>query len=156
MTRGGNKMSLESEAAPEKSETEKMIDEHTATVVVINKESTLSAPKNETAADDSQEYPFFLCGAETQTKTSDRISEMGHHSLKSAVKNTISKLYPENWESESLASKILFYVVKLPCTVIIKVSVPPADEESWDPVLAAVSPLFFLPFFFLHFKSMFF
>ena len=51
-------------------------------------------------------------------------------------------MYPEEWEQYNLPNKILFYVVKLPCLILVKLSVPPADEDSWDPLLAAISPIF--------------
>ncbi len=72
--------------------------------------------------------------------------------LGAAVKRTFGRLYPEDWKECGVTSKILFYVVKLPCILLVRASVPPADENSWDPVMSAINPLFFLPFFYLHFK----
>jgi hypothetical protein len=51
-------------------------------------------------------------------------------------------MLPEDWKELSIPQRILFCIVKLPCQCIVKLSVPTVDEESWDPLLAAISPVF--------------
>jgi len=129
MSRKTNKMSLE--------EDEKKLEETEGIEIKNNEEVMLQSiqtnPNNQ--PNDSSDHKKVL--------------------LKEAFLNTWNNFFPEDYAELKIHDKILFYVVKLPCTIIIRITVPPVDEKSWDPILASISPFFFLPFIFLQFKSIF-
>ena len=65
-------------------------------------------------------------------------------------------LFPDDWKEYNTISKILFYVVQLPCNTILKLTVPPPDEDYRSPLLCVLWPFFFGIFCFCHFKGTFF
>lgn len=62
-------------------------------------------------------------------------------------------LFPNDWEKYNIINKILFYAIKLPCHTVLKLTLPPPDEDYRSPLLCVIWPFFFYVFCFFHFKS---